>query len=117
MVQAIDLPARLAFVPGLVGREDLSNAVALNSLLFNVARAIGPALAGFLLNAAGVEWCFVVNALSYLAIIYALIRIRLQMESVAPPPTAHRGGFHVLFAQPGLVTLLLLAGIAAIGGW
>src|SRR4029079_2665205 len=76
IVQAIDLPARLAFVPGLVGREDLANAVALNSLLFNVARAIGPGLAGLLLSTAGAGWCFIVNALSYLAIILALSLIR-----------------------------------------
>src|SRR5436190_2777278 len=58
VVQAIDLPARLAFVPGLVDREDLGTAVALNSLLFNVARALGPALAAVLLESAGAEWCF-----------------------------------------------------------
>ena len=93
MVQAIDLPARLAFVPGLVGREDLSNAVALNSLLFNVARAVGPAVAGFLLSAGGAEWCFIVNAISYAAIIVALVLIRLPPESVALTPPSPHGGF------------------------
>ena len=53
VIQAIDLPARLAFVPGLVGREDLSNAVALNSVLFNVARAVGPLVADLLMRQVG----------------------------------------------------------------
>jgi predicted MFS family arabinose efflux permease len=117
VIQAIDLPARLAFVPGLVGREDLSNAVALNSLLFNVARAIGPALAGLLLSAAGAGWCFIFNALSYLAIIVALLLIRLPRDPlVAVPPSPH-GGFRVLARQPGMLTLAVLAGLVAIGGW
>jgi predicted MFS family arabinose efflux permease len=117
IVQAIDLPARLAFVPGLVGREDLSNAVALNSLLFNVARAVGPALAGLLLASAGAEWCFIFNAVSYLAIILALALIRVPPEPVPVEPVRARGGFHVLAGRPGMLTLVLLAGLVAIGGW
>ena len=118
VVQAIDLPARLAFVPGLVGRDDLSNAVALNSLLFNVARAVGPALAAFLLASAGAAWCFVVNALSYLAVIGALLLIRLPPVGAAdvPVPTAE-GGFRVIGRQPGLRIVFALASLAAIGGW
>jgi predicted MFS family arabinose efflux permease len=117
MVQAIDLPARLAFVPGLVGREDLSNAVALNSLLFNVARAVGPALAGVLLASGGAEWCFVVNAFSYLAIILALLLIRLPPDDAPVEPGPTPGGFRVLAERPGMLTLVLLAGLVAIGGW
>jgi predicted MFS family arabinose efflux permease len=117
IVQAIDLPARLAFVPGLVGRADLSNAVALNSLLFNMARAIGPALAGLLLTAAGAHWCFVVNAFSYLAIILALLLIRLPPEPIDADPGSAHGGFRVLARRPGMLTLVLLAGLVAIGGW
>src|SRR5688572_20071418 len=118
VVQAIDLPARLAFVPGLVGREDLANAVALNSLLFNVARAVGPALAAFLLVSAGAEWCFVVNALSYLAVIGALLLIRLPaVEPGAVPIPTPVGGFRVIGRQPGLAIVFVLASLAAIGGW
>lgn len=117
IVQAIDLPARLAFVPGLVGREDLSNAVALNSLLFNVARAVGPALAGLLLASAGAEWCFIVNAVSYLAIILALALIRVPPEPVPTDAVNAHGGFRVLARRPGMLTLVLLAGLVAIGGW
>src|SRR5262245_45332670 len=117
VIQAIDLPARLAFVPGLVGREDLSNAVALNSLLFNVARAIGPALAGLLLTTAGAGWCFIINALSYLAIIVALFLIRIPPEPVDSAPPSPHGGFRVLARQPGMLTLVVVAGLVAIGGW
>ena len=118
VVQAIDLPARLAFVPTLVDRDDLSNAVALNSLLFNVARAIGPALAAFLLASVGAEACFIVNAVSYLAVIAALLLIRLpagEPSVVACEPAG--GGFQVIGRRPGLRTVFALASLAAIGGW
>lgn len=118
IVQAIDLPARLAFVPTLVGRDDLSNAVALNSLLFNVARAVGPALAAFLLASAGAEWCFIVNALSYLAVIGALLFIRLPpIEPGGDLIPAGGGGFQVIGRRPGLRTVFAVASLAAIGGW
>jgi predicted MFS family arabinose efflux permease len=118
IIQAIDLPARLAFVPGLVAREDLSNAVALNSVLFNVARAVGPFLADLLMHWAGVAWCFVFNALSYVAIIGALLLIRLPPEgTVVRSPRAEGGGFSVISRRPGLRTVFALACLAAIGGW
>jgi MFS family permease len=130
VVQAIDLPARLAYVPGLVGREDLSNAIALNSVMFNVARALGPALAAGLVHVAtvwagspdagaslGARLCFIVNAVSYLAIILALSRIRVPPEPIAAVPVNAHGGFRVLARRPGMLTLVLLAGLVAIGGW
>src|SRR5262249_41633257 len=67
VIQAVDLPARLAFVMDLAGREDVVNAVALNALLFNVARAVGPAVGGALLVWLGPGPCVLVNGLSYLA--------------------------------------------------
>ena len=72
LVQAIDLPARLAFVMDMASREDLMNAVALNSLLFNVARALGPAAGGQIMRWISPEICFVANAVSYLAVLWAL---------------------------------------------
>lgn len=118
VVQAIDLPTRLAFVPGLVARDDLSNAVALNSLLFNVARALGPALAAVLLESAGAAWCFIVNALSYLAVIAALLFIRVPAAETGGMAVATEGGgFRVIGRRPGLRMLFVLATLAAIGGW
>lgn len=117
IVQAIDLPARLSFVPGLVSRSDLPNAVALNSLLFNVARAIGPAIAALLLGLGGTIWCFILNAASYLAVILALLWIRLPPEEDCPDLPGGGGGFKVLGRTPGLLTLVLLAGMVAGSGW
>jgi predicted MFS family arabinose efflux permease len=118
IVQAIDLPARLAFVPGLVAREDLSNAVALNSVLFNVARAAGPFVADVLMTLAGVQWCFVFNALSYGAIIGALLLIDVPAAKPAVrAPGGDVGGFRVIARRPGLRTVFALASLAAVGGW
>src|SRR5262245_19086011 len=75
VVNAVDLPARLAFLVEMVGKEDLVNAVALNSLMFNLARAAGPALGAWLLLHGGPAACFLLNALSYLAVLAALARM------------------------------------------
>ena len=75
-VNALDLPARQAFSVQLVdNRADLPNAVALNSLLMNSARFVGPALAGLAVASIGEAWCFAINAASYLAVILALLAI------------------------------------------
>src|SRR5262249_18787322 len=65
VVNAVDTPARMAFVIDMVGREDLANAVALNSLLFNLARAVGPAISAVLLQMVGAAACFLINALTF----------------------------------------------------
>ena len=94
VVQAIDLPARLAFLPDLVPREDLINAVGLNSLLFNSARAIGPAIAGLVFLAVdsftdsvilGAAFCFLLNSVSFLAVLLALRSIRVPSDSHGDP--------------------------------
>ncbi len=73
---AVDAPARLAFVTDVVGKEDLGNAVALNSTMFNAARLVGPAIAGFLVPVIGESGCFLINAVSYLALIIGLLMMR-----------------------------------------
>ena len=72
LVNSFDSPGRQAFVVEMVGREDLSNAIALNSLMFNAARVVGPALGGLLLALVGAAWCFTINGISYLAVIWGL---------------------------------------------
>jgi MFS family permease len=71
-VTALDNPARQAFVIEMVGREHVTNAVSLNSAVFTSARLVGPAVAGVLINAVGTGWCFVVNGLSFAAVLAAL---------------------------------------------
>jgi len=85
IVNAFDLPARQSFLVELVGKEDLSNAIALNSAAFNAARVVGPAIAGVLLAAIGEGGCFWINAASYLAVLYCLTRMNLA-------PRAREGG-------------------------
>ncbi|MCB0235089.1 MAG: MFS transporter, partial [Anaerolineae bacterium] len=77
VAQSFDAPARQAFVMEMVGREDLTNAIALNSTMFNMAAVVGPALAGIVYALWGPAWCFTINALSYLAVILALAAMRL----------------------------------------
>ncbi len=72
LVNSFDSPGRQAFVVEMVGREDLPNAIALNSLMFNSARVVGPALGGLLLALVGAGWCFTINGISFLAVIWSL---------------------------------------------
>ncbi len=89
-VNALDVPARQAFSVQLVDdRADLPNAIALNSLLMNSARFVGPALAGFAVAIIGEAWCFALNAGSYLAVLLALRAI----DAPASPPSAHASAF------------------------
>ena len=76
-INAVDLPARQSFVVELAGKEDLSNAIALNSAAFNTARVIGPAFAGILLATIGEAGCFWINAVSYIAVIASMWRMDL----------------------------------------
>ena len=77
-VNAFDMPLRQSFVVEMVGKRDLPNALALNSMMFNMARIIGPAAAGFLLAITGPAACFFLNALSYLFVIWALFLVKLE---------------------------------------
>lgn len=135
VIQSVDLPARLAFVPDLVPREDLINAVALNSLLFNSARAVGPAITGQLFFVAkwlvlsdyapgwdkvslGAVLCFGANAISYAAVLIALSWIRTP--GIRPPrsePGSTLEGWRYVRANPMLTALLLLTGGVCIFGW
>lgn len=121
LVQAIDFPARLTFVMDLVGREDLVNAVGLNSVLFNVARALGPALAGWVLVIWGPGICFAANALSYVAVLIALWRMdEGGFAHSAPAPTEAGSlldGFRYIAGRPALALMILLAGVVGMAGW
>ncbi|MFN2442538.1 MAG: MFS transporter [Thermoanaerobaculia bacterium] len=77
VINGFDIPARQAFAVGLVGRDDLTNAIALNSTVFNAARVAGPAIAGVLVAAIGEGWVFLLNAASYVAVLASLLAIRM----------------------------------------
>ncbi|HEY3739106.1 MAG TPA: MFS transporter, partial [Bryobacteraceae bacterium] len=76
IAQAFGGPAYSALVPSLVGKEDLPNAISLNSIQFNLARVIGPTLGGIALQKVGAQWCFGLNALSFVAVIISLLIVR-----------------------------------------
>lgn len=82
IANAFDAPARHAFVIELVEREDLTNAIALNSTMFNIGTVVGPAIAGVTYAAFGPAWCFTLNSLSFLAVIGALAMMRIRIVSV-----------------------------------
>ena len=84
-VNAVDGPARQAFVVDMVGRADMPNAIAVNSMTFNSARIFGPAVGGLLLSWVGADWCFLLNGISFLAVIAGLAAMTL-------PPHRPRGG-------------------------
>ena len=86
IMNAVEIPARQSLVIELVGREDLLDAIALNSSGFNLARIIGPSIAAVIIAQLGLAWCFGVNALSYLAVLAGLLSIRLPKR----PPSLHR---------------------------
>jgi MFS family permease len=120
IVNAIDLPARLSFVMDLVGREDLVNAVALNSLLFNAARVVGPGIGGLLLTWLGPGHCFLINGLSFVAVLAALALIDVSGTSPAPPRPGLRallGGWEHIARRPALASLMLMTGLMSLFGW
>jgi MFS family permease len=81
---AFDIPVRQAFIVDLVGKKDLPNAIALNSTLFNATRFLGPALGGVIIAALGMANCFFINAASFLAVLLALVLIKLPPAPTAP---------------------------------
>jgi MFS family permease len=120
LVNAFDGPGRQAFVVEMVGRDDLSNAIALNSLMGNGARVIGPALGGILLAVVGAAWCFTINGISFLAVIIGLWAMQVKphqplylMES---PWKQLISGIQYTSKQMDLGGLLLLALIFSVFG-
>jgi MFS family permease len=98
LVNSIDMPTRQAFAVEMVGRRDIGNAVALNSALFNSARIIGPAVGGLAIGAFGVATAFLINGISYLAVIGGLLLMR-EGELASPPRLARPTSVPAVFAN------------------
>jgi predicted MFS family arabinose efflux permease len=116
LAQSQSAPTYQAVLPTLVSRERIPNAVALNSLQFNLSRAIGPAVAGLLLAGAGTGVCFVANALSFLAVIFALARIDLPPVAATPQETlgaSLKAGLRHVASSPTLSVLTLLGALGS----
>jgi MFS family permease len=120
IANAFDIPTRQAFVIEMVERDDLGNAIALNSSMVNGARIVGPAVAGIVVAAVGEGWCFLLNGLSYVAVITALLMMRL-----APSRHGRRSttawesiveGFAFSWEMAPIRALLLLLGLVSLMG-
>ena len=114
---SFDMPARQAFVTEMVGPDHLSNAVGLNSAVFNSARIIGPAAAGVLIGFLGIAPAFLINAVSYLAVISSLLLMQPGELHRQPPVERSRGqvrdGLRYVWATPTLRSTILLMGVVA----
>ncbi len=120
VVNAFDVPVRQSFLGEMVGREVLINAIALNSSMTNAARVIGPAIAGILVAVVGEGWCFLLNGLSYLAVIIGLLFITAGKQAPHETHVSHlqailEGFRFVLDTQP-IRTLLILLGVVSFMG-
>ena len=119
VVNAFDIPGRQSFLVEMVGKEDLMNAIALNSSMFNGARVIGPAIAGILVAKIGEGWCFFANAVSYIAVIIGLLMMRVQSpaRTLGASPLEHMmEGFRFVNRTAPIRALLVLLGIVSLVG-
>lgn len=120
VVNAVDIPARQAFIVDMVGKEDLMNAIALNSSMFNGARIVGPAIAGILVASIGEGWCFLGNAVSYVAVIVGLVLMKVgplpRASSEQSPLENIIEGFRFVRGARPILYLLLLLGLVSLVG-
>jgi MFS family permease len=119
IVNAFDVPIRQSFLVQMVEREDLMNAIALNSSMFNGARVVGPAIAGLLVATIGEGWCFFANAVSYIAVIAGLWVMKPRPAALAPATSPWANiveGFRYVTLTKPVRALLLLIGLASFAG-
>ena len=120
VVNAFDVPIRQAFFVQMVGKEDLPNAIALNSSIFNGARVVGPAIAGFAIARIGEGWCFFLNGLSFAAVIVALLMMRNVRSEPKPsedsPFKSFMQGFHFAMSDLPIRSALLLLSVLSLFG-
>jgi MFS family permease len=118
IANAFDAPARLAFVIEMVGKQDLGNAIAMNSLMFNLGTAVGPAISGVVYAFFGPAWCFFINGVSYIFIIIALLMMKL--EKFTPQKKSGSSfneiiaGWKYTFSHPSIRTQIFNVGFITI---
>lgn len=121
VVNAFDIPARHTLYGDLVGKDHLISAVALNSSSFNASRMVGPVIAGFILNAWGAAWCFLINGMSYVAVLWGLFSMRVPpfRPSAVPPASAWSTmleGLRYTWSEPRTRGVVIIAGTVTIFG-
>jgi len=120
IVNAFDVPIRQAFLVQMVGKEDLPNAIALNSSIFNGARVVGPAIAGFAIAWLGEGWCFSLNGVSFVAVIVALLMMRIAKTEIKPsdesPLSSLVQGFRFAMGDVPIRSTLLLLSVLSLFG-
>jgi MFS family permease len=120
VVNAFDVPIRQSFFVNMVGKQDLPNAIALNSSIFNGARVVGPAIAGFAIALIGEGWCFFVNGLSFLAVIFALLAMRItpqeELVESASPWQSLLQGFRFAMKDRAVRSVLILLSMLSFFG-
>ncbi|MDB6019524.1 MAG: major facilitator superfamily 1, partial [Pedosphaera sp.] len=121
-VNAFDMPVRQALVVEFIEKkEHLGNAIASNSTMFNLARLVGPAIGGFIIARFGAGACFLIDGISYLAVIGGLLAMRLR-EHPHKAPSQHpwlalREGFHYAFSVPPIRALIVVVGLISFVGF
>lgn len=121
VINAFEMPCRQSFVISLIeDKNDLGNAIALNSSMFNAARLLGPALGGVVIAAAGEGWCYLIDGVSFLAVLVSLLLMRVTPTVPAPrgagPWALFREGWRYAFDSPPLRSLLLLLAVSSLVG-
>jgi MFS family permease len=115
IVGAVDAPIRQSFVVEMVGKDDLPNAVGLNSAIFNAGRILGPAVAGIMISAVGTGWAFIANAASSVAVLVALSMMRTSQLYPSPPVHRAKGqlreGFRYVRRRPDLMLSMIIAAV------
>jgi MFS family permease len=117
IVNAFDVPARQSFIIEMVGREDLLNAIALNSAMYNGARVIGPAIAGILVAWIGEGWCFFANGISYIAVITGLFMMRVTPRELERAGSAFEKiieGFRFVHHTKPVRAILFMVGLVSL---
>jgi MFS family permease len=119
---SFEIPARQSFFVEIVGRENLMNAIALNSAAFHGARMIGPTIAGIIMGVFGLSACFYLNSLSFLATITGLLKMRFKPEEIKTTPGSglkkeFYEGLRYIFNDPKVYTLILSSGIISFFGF